>query len=387
MGLIDLKNKLFCDKKVSDSNASFTGIIKSIFNAAEEKLGNLWKKVPTFSDITAKLNVISDNIKKDAKEAKEAFIKNANEVLDSNIEAAKEEFNAIDKALKTVKTTLGEIFTCPLAENNDPQSPKVNPISEVLSSPSTNDTTLINISSDTKIKKNLEDAKTQSLSKTAEAITKANNELTNKGVLEIRETVKTLSNPHPILNNYVKQLKYFQPISENVGESFFGYTPDKPSLQLADWNSSIPKAIRTSSNAKIRKDVASEVSKAYTNLNARFVSNISNEFYFERRATTFSSAHSFHIAGDSLFPVDHIVSKDSILMGGLAIILTNTIGDQITQINYLVPIDPNYSIEKDYYTTEVENKTIVIDKRNNIIRKPFETVNNDALKPKDLAEV
>lgn len=374
MNILDLKNKIFCNKKTTDFNFSFKESFNALIEGAKTRIRELWNKVPSFSTITAQIKKTVGDLKDEVVDQAKDVFQNINDQIDNAIESAKD-----------IKEFTGDLLSCPQAKENIPDIPTINPTADTFATPSTNNDEINNLSSDIKTKKALEDAKSQKLSTTATAIIAANNELSEKGIVEIRETVKVLSKPHPILNNIIEQLKYFQPISQTVGEAFFGYTIDKPSLQLADWSSSA-KAIRVSSKSKVRSDIAYEIDNSYTGLNKQFVSNISNEFITERRSIPFNTAHNYHIAGDSLFAVDHISSDRSTLRGGLLQILTNIIAEQITLINYLNPIKPAYVVAPDYYTTNAENHMVVVDKRNNIVRKPFIQVDNTALMPKDLPE-
>lgn len=385
MSLISLKNKLFCNKKVTESNFSFKETLNNLRIAAVARLGALWGKVPSLNDITNKITSIATGIKDQAVQQATDFAENLTDSVQREIDSATDLYDAVAGKLTDIKTQAGLLLSCPDAIENDPENPTTNPTADTLATPSSNNDETNSISDDIKTKKELEKAKSQNLAKTSTVIVDANKKLADKGIGEIRETVKVLSKPHPILNKTIEQLSYFQPISQSVGENFFGYTVDKPSLQLADWALDA-KVIRVSSKNKVRSDVITEIDGAYTGLNQAFATNISNEFKEERRSIMFNQAHGYHIAGDSLFVADHILNQDSALMGGLLEILDNVIGDQIALIDYLNPIKPKYTIESDYYTVESEKKPIVIDKRNNIVRKPFTLVDNSALSPKDLPE-
>lgn len=388
MGLIDLKNKLICDNSVSDSNFSFKKSFNALLDRADKAFQTQWAKVPSVATITGSISKAANDAKEEATKTATAFIKNADDTLKGNLKAAEDEYNKATGKLSELSDATGALFSsCDAAQINNPQAPVTNPVADVLASPSSNNSEINNVSKDSKLKKQIEDAKSQNLQKISTVITAANNDLSNKGIAETREIVKTLGKPNPILTGYIEQLKYFSPISENVGETLLGYTIDKPSLQLADWGTNIPKPIRMSSEHKVRKDIKTVINDSYASLNKKFVSNISNEFYQERNSVIFNKAHSYHIAGDSLFAVDHISMEKSTLIGGLAKIFKSIIGEQVVLINYLSPIDPQYKITPEYYVVNNENKKTIVDKRNNVVRQPFEKVNNDSITPSDLAEV
>jgi hypothetical protein len=376
MSLLDLKNKLFCNKTVGFSNFS----AKATFDALTKQF-NL-PNIPSFASVKAQIAKLADDQIADIKKT----VTNAKDSLVAEFNKLEGEYNTAKDILKDVKGKIGELFsTCEVAENNDTKNPKINPVADTLSTPSTNDDELATISTDTKIKKDTENSKSQGINETTDNITKVNKELSTMGILEARTYVKQYSNPHPVLNNYVSQLSYFRPISPVVGESFFGYIVDKPSLQISEWKENIATCLRKSTKEKMRSEIASEIQTNYTNLNKQFTSNISNEFFEERKSVPLNTAHPYHLAGDSLFAYDHMAS-DTSLMKALNVLLTTVLGDQIVLVNYLLPIKEQLKNENDIYKANIESNTVIINKRNDIVRKPFTSVNNNVLKPKALTE-
>lgn len=291
-------------------------------------------------------------------------------------------YDTVTELVKDVQSLTG-IFTasCSDAAINNPKFPTINVIANITSLPNHN---TIKSSEDSIIKGEMLVAKNQSITKVATVIGNIDQKLPEKSIQEKREYVRLYKDLHPVLDSYVNKLNYFQPISEEVGAAFIAYTLDKPSLQLKDWSTTTPQAIRKNIVPKIRTEINSEIETAYDVLNEKFASNISDEFYLER-SVPFNTAHSYHIAGDSLFYVDHIASAT--LMTDVMKNFAGEFGDQASLVNYITPITEARKIENDSYQVEQEETTVNIDKRGNIVRKPFTVVDNDSLNPTEQEDV
>ena len=99
-------------------------------------------------------------------------------------------------------------------------------------------------------------------------------------------------------------------------------------------------------------------------------------------------ANSHHLAGDYLYGRDHMAPNSSLVTQFLEQ-FKEQLGESIQRINYFVPIRENRKITRDLYAVEQEDHnlpTMVLDKRKNLARRPFKTVNNDALVPVKLSE-
>lgn len=371
MSNLNFIQKIKCLRKVSDSNTSL-----------KERVGSI------ITSLRGKIGTYATTIKQSAINFKDNIIESAEEAFTSLKLQAENAFDSAKSLIKQIQGLSGTFdTTCPdVANNTNPLNPTVNPTAEIASLPLSNDNDINNSSTDIKNIKNLNDAKTKSIVDIAQVIGKINKDMSQQGILEMRENYRQYKDAHPLLNNYINKLSNFQPISPYVGETFIAYTLDKPSLQLQDWtNTNGPTCIRNSLKSRIRSDIYSEIEKSYTALNTKFSSNISNEFFAERSVAA-NTTHTYHIAGDSLWFVDH-VNKNSILINTLKNILIDTIKDQQFLIDYLYPTKENITIENDTYDIVVENNTIRSDKRMNIVKNLFTTVNNNALTPVKPEEV
>jgi hypothetical protein len=256
--------------------------------------------------------------------------------------------------------------------------PSVNVVSSILATPSSNNKD-INVIGEMKYKKSYEDSKSTSLEKSATVIEALNKELPSKGVSETREYVRYFRDRHPMIDESLQYLSMFQPYSEHVGSSFLGYTPDKPSLQLEDWSSSIPTSIRSNIRRKVSKDLRVSIETTYTDLNKRFAGNLSNEFYFERREPH-NTANAFHLTGDIMWINNHI-NMNSFLIPLVKSTVRSSLLDQLILINYLVPVEENIKISNTIFEVNVEKNKTIIDQKGNNLRQPTNMVNNTVLQP------
>lgn len=358
MSNLNLIQKFRCLNKKSDSNFSLKDSLTKIKDAIFESLSTLAKDVGSS---------IGDQLKQ---------IKSPSEIYDETVEKAKIAYSNTKETLDGYKKQLSDMFdtNCP-PDDTPANQPTTNVTLELVSLPKTQET----LSPITKNIQNLDKASTTSLKNVNNAIININKDLSKQGILETRETVRLLSNKHPLLDESVKKLSYFQPISESICENYLGYNPDKPSVSLSDWETGVCKTIRKSIFYKLGQDHATNVEKHYTELNRRLASNISNEFFQERKLPLLNFAHAYHLAGDIQWVMDHM-KKDNLPIK-ISDILNIQLGDQIGMINYLTPMMPKTIISDNIYQEQVEDVVVNIDKRKNIVRNPFEKVNNDCLKP------
>ncbi len=254
-----------------------------------------------------------------------------------------------------------------------------NIIAELAVLPSSNDTALSNSSTDYKEKKNLEDSKSQTLSKQLDVAENISQTIKDSGVSEMREKVRGLTGIHPFLDDNLKQLPLFTPVSEYIGSWLLGFNLDKSNVQLQYWNDGTPKSVRYNLTKKLNSDTINEIEKAYTITNQGLCNNISNEFIEAKTVTDGQPfAPGYHIMGDYSFFDKHIGSQ---LGEKLTSSILQNLGDLVYMINYITTVKENLTIENTPFTTIEENYSVLIDNRKNLLRKPVNTVNIKGLTP------
>jgi len=261
----------------------------------------------------------------------------------------------------------------------DSTKPSENVTATTLALPSTNETPI----GEAQNKALLEDSKSNTLDKQIENIGIINKTLSNKGALEIREYVRLLKYKHPIIDTYLQNLNYFQPVSDYVGSSFLAYTPDKPSLLLEDWKTDKPKSLRQNLLHKIPTNTITMIDNNYQQLNKQFYSNISNEFLQERRPLL-NYCHGYHITGDVMWITNHVDPSQPLIIKLIQQLSTNRV--PIILIDYLTPITESLQVENDYFDNTIEKISVLLDLKGNALREPTTTVNNSALYPVEPSE-
>lgn len=256
----------------------------------------------------------------------------------------------------------------------DPKKPSENVTATVLALPSTNDEPV----GAAKNKQALDDSKSIDINSQIAAIGLINKDLPNQGALELREYVRLLKNRHPVIDEYLKNLVYFQPVSDYVASSFLAYTPDKSSLLLEDWKTDKPKALRQNILQKIPLETQTTIEEQYQKMNKRLYSNISNEFFSERRPIL-NYCHGYHITGDNMWILNHMDATSPLMTQLIPKLATSRI--PLALIEYITPINENITVENDYFDTTVEKLPVLVELKGNIVREPKTTVNNSALQP------
>ena len=294
------------------------------------------------------------------------------------------------------KTLIGNVIqdgksrlTCSGAEKSTQQEPLTNTIAALDATPNSNDDDVNTSSPDAENKHELKKSENKGLDSVVTVVDKIHNEIPKKGTSEYREYVRQISSIHPNIEPYISKLEHFQPVSESTGAWVIAYTPDKASLQLEDWKNQTlgslytPTSIRRNIKEKLKPERVTAIETAYVKLNEQLLNNLPNEFFSERKVKGVNMANSHHLAGDYLYSRDHMAPNSSLVTQFLEQ-FKEQLGESIQRINYFVPIRENRKITQDLYVVEQEDHnlpTMVLDKRKNLARLPFKTVNNDALVP------
>lgn len=213
--------------------------------------------------------------------------------------------------------------------------------------------------------------KLNSMTELVDIIKIINNKLNQENASVVREWVHLIQNIHPIVNDKIKELRYFKPISNEVGSTYLMHTSDTQTLALEDWETELPRVFRRSLEYK-GDDSFSKINRAYFGLNQAMVRNISTEFYYNERKTAKMDqgnnflnkkllSNDYHIAGDYTFYENHA----GILQVELMTALIKYVGGAGKLINWLNPIN-NYekSICSDIKLT-VEGGDVLVDLRGN----------------------
>lgn len=189
--------------------------------------------------------------------------------------------------------------------------------------------------------------KLNSIDELVDAATDINNHLNIEDVSTTRAWVHKIMNTHPLVDEKIKDLDYFSPISNEVGVTYLRHTPDTQTLALEDWSGSIPKVFRRSLEHKMDSSYET-INAIYNSLNANMSRNISTEFFYERG--DYSTAlkdqgnnildksilsNDYHIAGDYTFRSIHI----NTLYITLITALLASVGFQAKLINWLFPVN------------------------------------------------
>jgi len=181
----------------------------------------------------------------------------------------------------------------------------------------------------------------------------------------IRAWVHKIVKTHPLVDDAIKELTYFKPISEEVGSTYLLHTPDTQTLSLNDWSTDFPIPIRNLLKYKMNYTCYDKIHTAYYELNSAMARNISTEFFDNRKNVNNNFlgkniySNDYHIAGDYTFNLDHIGTealKQSLMAG-----LINYIGSAGKLINWLVPVN-NYNIAVNSgVNITVEGNNVVVD--------------------------
>lgn len=352
--------KIDCLSESSKESKSSSGFFSGLYTKISTSITSSFSTLPTFQSIK---QGVANTLKSLKNTFYDATVTNAEKLTGK----AKDDYI---KAKKLLQNTTNTSSCTKTKENN-------NIVAEISASPSTNDTTLSNKSQEYSEKRLIEDSKSQDLTQQLTVVESIQKDITKSGIPEIREKTRQLQGIHPIIDNSIKNLPIFQPASEYIGSWIIGYTLDKPSLQLKNWNDGTPKPIRKNIAAKLNNDTVLEIEKVYTITNKKLYDNLPKEYY-TGSSHGLGVTHAFHIAGDFSYYTNHINN----IVGDLAATKTaNSIGDLIYLLNYINTVNEEISVENIPNTIISEDYEVVVDNRQNIIRQPIETIDNIGLIP------
>jgi hypothetical protein len=192
--------------------------------------------------------------------------------------------------------------------------------------------------------------KLNSIDELVAAATDINNHLDREGAASARAWVHKVLHTHPLVDDKIKDLGYFKPISNEVGVTYLRHTPDTQTLALQDWSKDIAKPFRRSLEHKMDESYET-INGTYESLNSMMARNISTEFYYERGedyATALKDqgnnylnkellSNDYHIAGDYTFRSIHVNALHASLLKALV----DNVGSEKKLINWLYPVS-NY---------------------------------------------
>jgi hypothetical protein len=194
-----------------------------------------------------------------------------------------------------------------------------------------------------------------------------NNKLNSEDVVSTREWVHKISRTHPLVDEEIKGLEYFEEISNETGSTYIMHTPDTQTLALGDWSTALPMPFRRTLQFKIDDKAYVNTNSDYFELNLSMARNISTEFFYEREETALKDqgnnylskellSNDYHIAGDYTFRENHVGLLVQILM----ISLISIVGGAGKLINWLAPVN-NYGFAlSNGVTINVEGNDVVV---------------------------
>lgn len=181
----------------------------------------------------------------------------------------------------------------------------------------------------------------------------------------IRAWVHKIVKTHPLVDDAIKELTYFKPISEEVGSTYLLHTPDTQTLSLDDWSTDFPTPIRNLLKYKMDDTYYDKIHTIYYELNSAMARNISTEFFDGRKNVDNNFlgkdiySNDYHIAGDYTFNLDHIGTEA--LKQSLMAALINYIGSAGKLINWLVPVNTYNTAVNSGVNITVEGNNVVVD--------------------------
>lgn len=182
--------------------------------------------------------------------------------------------------------------------------------------------------------------KLDSINQLVSVIKVINGKLSDADVATTRAWVHKIQKTHPLVDEEIKDLEYFKPISDEVGSTYLMHTPDTQTLALDDWATELPNPFRRTLEVKMDESY-SKVNEAYYNLNSAMSRNISTEYFEERKDQGDNVlgksllSNDFHIAGDYTFGTDHVGLLENTLM----IALITLVGGAGKLISWLTPVN------------------------------------------------
>lgn len=199
----------------------------------------------------------------------------------------------------------------------------------------------------------------------------------------LREWIKKLKSQHPKIDEALADLTYFQAVSEEIGSRILSKDFDTQDLELEYWGTDAV-SIRSITKQKMDSDLSSDIESSYLDLNTKMVSNISNEFFEERKVIEdaltaqgrASVAHDFHLAGDLTW-VDFVNNIKSTIQTTI----TDYLGDLARLINYLYPINISVTYTNDSIELSVEEINTNINYKGDKVTEPATTIDISVITP------
>jgi hypothetical protein len=319
-------------KLMSLAQAKLDELDASISALITKKFGPIIDKIKLVKSLILKANTVYDNAKKVAKTLKDLMTKTKIDPSEIIEEAAK----IVIK--KTVGVSVSDVDIGVTEKKG------------ILATIVPEDNSIITLASDDiglHVKFKNAKVKLNSIDELVAVVTDINNHLDIEDVSTTRAWVHKIMNTHPLVDEKIKDLDYFKPISNEVGVTYLRHTPDTQTLALEDWSGSIPKVFRRSLEHKMDSSYET-INSIYNSLNANMSRNISTEFFYERgdynnalkdqgnnilNKSLFSN--DYHIAGDYTFRSIHI----NTLYITLITALLASVGFQAKLINWLFPVN------------------------------------------------
>jgi len=226
--------------------------------------------------------------------------------------------------------------------------------------------------------------KLNSIKELTDVVQTINRMLDAKDPVVTREWVHMASKLHPKVDDSIKSMEYFKPISNEVGSTHLMHTPDTQTLALGDWSTELPRLFRRSIECKLdnQYDTMNEV---YYNLNVGMARNISTEFIDQRKSAGNNTLgksiynNDFHIAGDYSFARDHA----RVLYPALMTSLIGIVGGAGKLIKWLTPVNNSDVALCGGVTIKIDGKDITVDLRGNRIGVIAEIIDTTPIKPGD----
>jgi len=170
----------------------------------------------------------------------------------------------------------------------------------------------------------------------------------------LKTWIHILKNIHPLVDKETSTLKYFSPMSEEIGSTHYIHTIDTQSLALGCWGTYAPQCLRRALQYKIDTDMNNMLVDTYYKLNTNMSKNLSREFYegdIDHGRSKLSGKtlynNDFHLAGDYNFTI--IINR---IKTDLLTIINNDLKETNKLITWLEGINT--------YTGEIPNNKITI---------------------------
>lgn len=242
-------------------------------------------------------------------------------------------------------------------------------------------------------------AQQKGLKAMGEALTTIDKQMNGLGLPEQRSLRRFYSNRHPMLDENLKSLTHFKPISDQIGSSVLAYTPDQASCQFHNWFYQ-PMCIRKNIAYKMTDRFYSDTEAFYRKANTDMLKSISNEFKAESdKILGVYLPLGFHIIPDFLFGPDHAMkfgvaptlktplgTPPSPAITTTQTIVMSMMGDEAYYlIPYLNPLKQDIILQKQSFIVAQEGITLYIDSKGNRINVKQDEPNNAVITDVDVS--